>query len=280
VPPSRGSERGPAPSTVESPTGQRLEYAWLGPSPAQAPTIVFLHEGLGSLSTWRDFPEALCRRTGCGGLVYSRAGHGRSDPLQAAHSTRFMHDEALVVLPFLLDAFEIHRPILFGHSDGASIALIHAGSGLGNPMALALEAPHVFVEAFNLASIERLCERFATTDLQAKLARHHGDNTEALFRAWTGIWLDPGFRDWNIEQDAARVRCPTLLIQGLEDEYGTTAQVERIAGALGGACETLLLADCGHAPHRKWPAEVEEAVARLVARVTGRGPGARQAPSS
>jgi len=163
--------------------GARLEYAWYGPSPADAPTMVFLHEGLGSVSQWRRFPAELCSRLGCGGLVYSRCGYGRSDAWTSPRTTRFMHHEALTVLPRLVDMFGIRRPIIVGHSDGASIALIYTGSGAGDPYALILEAPHVFVEDVTVKSIGELRDLYRTSDLRTRLARHHGTNVDAMLKA-------------------------------------------------------------------------------------------------
>ena len=229
--------------------GARLEYKWHGPPPADAPTLVFLHEGLGSVSQWRNFPAELCARLGCSGLVYSRCGHGRSDALTAPRSVGFMHDEAITVLPRLLDVFEVRRPILVGHSDGASIALIHAGSGAGDPFALVLEAPHVFVEDVTITRITELRETYRSGDLRTKLARHHGGNVDTLFEYWTDVWLRPEFRRWNIEEYLPDVRCPTLVIQGKQDEYGTDRQVSTLVAALGGRCEGIMLDHCGHSPH-------------------------------
>ena len=242
--------------------GVRLEYAWHGPPPADAPTLVFLHEGLGSISQWRKFPAELCSRVACGALVYSRCGHGRSDALTAPHGIRFMHDEATAVLPQLLDVFEIRRPILVGHSDGASIALIHAGSG-GDPFAMILEAPHVFVEEVTVTRIAELRELYRTTDLRTRLARHHS-NVDALFQYWTDVWLRPEFRRWNIEAYLAEVQCPTLVLQGKQDEYGTGRQVDTIIAALGGRCEGIMLDRCGHAPHVDQRAAVLEIMARFI----------------
>ena len=243
--------------------GARLECVWHGPSPAHAPTLVFLHEGLGSISQWRDFPAALCSRTGCGGLVYSRRGHGRSDAFMGPRSVRFMHDEALL-LPRLLRMFEIARPILVGHSDGASIALIYAGSGLGHPLALVLEAPHVFVEEITSTRIAELRDLYATTDLRTKLARHHGPNVDTLFHYWTDVWLRPEFHAWNIEEYLANIECPVLVIQGKDDEYGTKRQVDSIVSVLGDRCDALMLAACRHSPHVDQRAIVETTMARFI----------------
>jgi pimeloyl-ACP methyl ester carboxylesterase len=244
--------------------GVRLEFAWHGPAPADAPTLVFLHEGLGSITQWRDFPAALCSRTGCGALVYARRGHGRSDPLTGPRSVRFMHHEALTVLPRVLEVFEIRRPILVGHSDGASIALIYAGSGIASPLALALEAPHVFVEEITVTHIAEVRELYPGGDLRTKLARHHGTNVDTLFEYWTEIWLRPEFRGWNIEAYLPGIRCPVIVIQGKDDEYGTERQVETIASTLGDRCEGVMLGNCRHSPHIDQPAKVEELMARFL----------------
>ena len=208
--------------------GVRLEARRLGPSPEEAPTLVFLHERLGSISSWRDFPDRLARRTGCGALVYSRAGYGRSDPAPLPRPIRFMHDEA-ELLPELLAQAGIREPILVGHSDGASIALIYAGSGKAAGLrGLVLEAPHVFAEPSGLASIARMAEAYRESDLRERLARHHGANTENAFRGWNDVWLAPEFRAWNIEAFLPHIKVPILILQGEQDEYGTLAQLDRI----------------------------------------------------
>ncbi len=248
----------------------RLEFDWHGPSPADAQTLVFLHEGLGSITQWRDFPAGLCARTGCGGLVYARRGHGTSDPVTGPRPVRYLHDEALTVLPQVLEAFEISRPILVGHSDGASIALIYAGSGIGAPLALAIEAPHVFVEDVTVTRLAEVRELYPQTDLRARLARHHGANVDSLFQNWIEIWLRPEFRAWNIEAYLPGIQCPVLVIQGKDDEYGTERQVEAIAAALNGRCETVLLDNCRHSPHIDQRQKVED---RMVQFIRGLGIG-------
>jgi len=218
-----------------------------------APTLVFLHEGLGSLSAWRDFPARLAAATGRAALVFSRAGYGRSPRKPGPWPVEFMHEEAAALA---LDP----DSILVGHSDGASIALLYAAA---HPVrALVLEAPHVFVEDKTVASIARLGD-----DVRARLARHH-DHADALFDAWRDVWLRPEFRRWNIETCLSRVHAPTLVIQGDDDEYGTVAQVDAIRHQLGAPCQTLLLPECGHAPHRDQPARTLAAMTAFIQSIT------------
>jgi pimeloyl-ACP methyl ester carboxylesterase len=247
--------------------GHRIEYVRLASAHprAGAPPIVFLHEGLGSVAMWRDFPQQAADAAGCEAIVYSRVGYGRSDPITAPRSVRFMHDEALLLLPQLFDALDVHAPILFGHSDGASIALIHAGGTRRDVTALILMAPHVLVEDLSIRSIEQAKVAYETTDLRARLARYHAD-VDSAFRGWNDAWLDPAFRAWNIEQYLPGIRCPVLAIQGEDDEYGTMDQVERIARQARDV-ELVKLADCRHSPHRDQPAAVLTAVTEFIARV-------------
>jgi pimeloyl-ACP methyl ester carboxylesterase len=220
----------------------------VGRAAAGAPVVVFLHEGLGSITQWKDFPEALCDRAGYGGLIYSRQGYGRSDPLVSL-PPRFMHHEALDVLPKILDAFALAEPVLWGHSDGGSIALILAASGKVAPAALILEAPHVFVEDVTVARIARIHAAYRPSGLRARLERHHGRNVDRLFESWTRTWLSDEFRTWNIEECLPSVTCPTFVLQGADDEYGTRAQVDAIVAGVAGPVSSLLIDDCGHAPH-------------------------------
>jgi pimeloyl-ACP methyl ester carboxylesterase len=247
----------------------RLEYVRLPSAHPRegAPAIVFLHEGLGSVAMWRDFPQRVADATGCEAMVYSRAGYGRSDPAPLPRSVRYMHDEGLTVLPALLAALELERPILFGHSDGGSIALLCAG-GTDTPLAGVIAmAPHVMVEEISVTSIAQAEVAWQTTDLRVRLGKHHAD-VEAAFRGWNDIWLHPEFRDWNIEQYLPRIRCPVLAIQGEDDEYGSMVQIERIA-AQAEDVELAKLADCRHSPHKDQPAAVIEAVTGFVARLLG-----------
>ncbi len=246
--------------------GHRLEVERIDAAGADAPTLVFLHEGLGSVALWRNFPAKLAERTSAGALVYSRRSYGRSDRLDAPRKVDYMHDEALVVLPELLRECGIADPILIGHSDGASIALIHAGSGRWPVRALILEAPHVFVEDVTVASIEQAKATYRTTDLEKRLARHHEDPDHA-FWGWNDIWLDPAFRSWTIEEYLPGVRCPVLAIQGADDEYGTLGQLDAVERGVGGSFERLVLADCKHSPHRDQDAQTLEAMAAFVERL-------------
>lgn len=239
--------------------GRHLEMSEIS---GEEPLLVFLHEGLGSIGLWRGFPERVAGATGKRTVAYSRAGHGWSDPADLPRSPDFMHDEALEVLPALLKEMEPGgAPILVGHSDGASIALIHAGS---NPVSgLVLLSPHVFVEPESIAGIEGALERFETTNLAERMARHHAD-PEATFRGWNDIWLDPAFRDWNIENSLPAITCPVLLIQGMDDEYGTTAQLDAVEAGVRGPVQRLELPDCGHSPHLSRPGEVLGAVTEFI----------------
>jgi len=247
--------------------GHRLEFAWWGPQKASGPTLVFLHEGLGCLDLWRDFPRQLSEATGLGAFAYSRQGYGRSDPVELPRSLRYMHQEA-ELLPEILSAAGITEPLLIGHSDGASIAIIYAGGEQGPRMrGLILEAPHVFAEEFGLKTIAQLADEFRTTDLPEKLVRYHGENVQGAFWGWNRAWLDPGFRTWNLEQYLPRIRVPMLILQGLDDRYGTLKQIEAIQRQSGGPVEAQTLAACGHSPHRDQPRTVLEAMAGFIRRV-------------
>jgi pimeloyl-ACP methyl ester carboxylesterase len=247
--------------------GHRLEYV-LHPGRADLPVLVFLHEGLGSVSLWRDFPARVAHATGCRTLVYSRYGYGRSDVLAAPRRPDYMHVEALDVLPEVLRHFGIERPLLVGHSDGGSIALIHAGAG-NECAGIAVLAPHLFVEEMSLRGIEETVRVFTTTDLPQKLARHHAD-AHRTFRGWSDIWLSAEFRDWNIEEFLAGLRCPVLAIQGEEDEYASMVHLDRIAvqAVHAASVELLKLANCRHSPHRDQAEAVVGALVEFVAKVT------------
>ncbi len=244
--------------------GRRLEVERSDGDPAQpasAVTYVFLHEGLGSISMWRGFPARVAVATGCPAIAYSRYGYGRSDVLEAPFGVDYMHREALETLPELLATLGIERPVLVGHSDGASIALIHAGAGHPLRGLIAL-APHVFVEDISVESIAAAKVAFETTDLPERLARHHTD-ARRTFYGWNDIWLHPDFRRWNIEAFLPAIRCPVLAIQGREDQYGTIAQVDAIAAKVAGPCEVVMLEKCGHSLHRDQPEATLEAIVRF-----------------
>jgi pimeloyl-ACP methyl ester carboxylesterase len=250
--------------------GQRLERVWHEPPGASGPVLVFLHEGLGSVSLWRDFPAEVARSTGRRALVYSRLGYGKSDPVPLPRPLTYMHEEGQISLPALLAAEKISEVILIGHSDGASIALIHAGSSPSVAVrGLVLLAPHVFCEEVSVRSIAAADRAFREGDLARKLERHHGPGTHGAFRGWCDAWLDPGFLRWNIEEFLPAITAPTLLIQGEQDEYGTMRQIEAIAAGLRGPVERLILAPCGHSPQRDQPAATIEAVSRFI-RAIGR----------
>jgi pimeloyl-ACP methyl ester carboxylesterase len=247
--------------------GHSLEILRIPGHIPHAPELVFLHEGLGSVSHWKDFPARVADATGSPVTVYSRYGSGNSDLLTEDRAVTYMHDEALIVLPDLLAQLEIDNPILIGHSDGASIALIHAGAQ-DRVRGLVLLAPHVFVEDLSVASIAEAKVKFLTTNLPEKLSRHHRDGTRT-FWGWNNIWLHPDFRRWNIEEYLPRITCPILSIQGIDDQYGTMAQGEAIAKQSAGPVEILALPDCRHSPQRDQPQAVLEAITRFVSRISG-----------
>jgi pimeloyl-ACP methyl ester carboxylesterase len=228
--------------------GHWLETARIEVRDAATPTIVMLHEGLGSVSHWKDFPRVLAEATGAGVFLYSRFGHGGSDALEEPRSVSYMHHEAQVVLPEILHMAGIERPLLLGHSDGASIAILYAGTFPESPVGLILEAPHVFVEGITVTSIAQARVVYQESDLPQRLGRYHS-NVDSLFWGWNNIWLDPRFRDWNIESYLDSIRCPVLVIQGVQDEYGTTKQIDAIQRRLPSAT-AVILEDCKHAPHR------------------------------
>ena len=230
------------------------------------PELVFLHEGLGSVSHWRDFPARVAGQTGCSVTIYSRYGSGNSDVLTEPRGARFMHDEALETLPDLLRQLEVENPILVGHSDGGSIALIYAGAH-HRVCGLVLMAPHVFVEGVSVDSIAEAKAAFETTDLPQKLARHHRDAART-FWGWNDTWLHPDFRSWNIEEYLPRITCPILAIQGVQDQYGTMAQVEAIRGQVAGPVQILKLENCRHSPQRDQPEATLKAIAEFVAEVS------------
>lgn len=230
--------------------GRMLECVLLNESAtANAAPLVFLHEGLGSVAMWRDFPADVAARTDRRAMVYSRYGYGQSDVLEQPFDTGYMHHEGTVSLPQLLDGLGLDGPVLIGHSDGASIALLHAGLSGRKVAGLVLMAPHVFVETVSVDSIRKIGALFEKSDMAEKLGRYHRDPVRT-FRGWNDIWLHPAFLNWNIENCLPAIDCPVLLIQGEDDEYGTAEQILAIEQGVSGPVSTIMLPECGHSPHR------------------------------
>jgi pimeloyl-ACP methyl ester carboxylesterase len=247
--------------------GKGLEGRCIGPPPERSRTIILLHEGLGSMRLWRDLPDRLAAATGHGVFVYSRAGHGHSDPVGLPRPLDYMTREALDVLPAVLDAIGLRRGVLLGHSDGASIATIYAGSVQDHRIrGLVLMAPHFFTEPEGLRSIADAREAYETGELRERLARHHR-NVDVTFRGWNDAWLDQGFRAWNIEECIDYIRVPVLAIQGKQDQYGTAAQIVALAERLYPPLETVMLEGCGHAPFIDQPNLTLDAVCAFIARL-------------
>lgn len=240
----------------------QLEYQWVGDMGPAAPVVVFLHEGLGSVSMWRDFPANFCAEHGFRGLVYSRYGYGRSTlrPADERWTPDFMHRQAFDVLPMLLAHLHVDRPWLFGHSDGGSIALLYASKF--DPAGIVVVAPHIFVEDVSITSIEQAREAYATTDLRTRLARHHAE-PDSAFRGWNDVWLSPAFRAWNIEAELVSITCPVLAVQGNDDEYGTLEQIRGIARHVP-QTEALVIPQCAHSPHRDQPETLSRAAGRFI----------------
>jgi pimeloyl-ACP methyl ester carboxylesterase len=251
--------------------GRSVAYEWIGDSFSKhdngKSTLVFLHEGLGSIRQWRDFPAKVVAATGCRALAYDRYGYGQSDVLvEPKRNVRFMHDEALHALPELLESLKVENPVLIGHSDGASIALIHAGARHAVRAVVAM-APHVLIEPLCLNSIVTAAQQFETTEFGEKLGRYHRD-ARKTFYGWADVWLDKGFKTWDIRGEyLPNVKCPVLAIQGYDDVYGTMAQLDELASRVKGPCELLKLEDCGHAPFREQPEKTLAAVTRFIASV-------------
>ena len=245
--------------------GHRLEYAWFGAARYGTPPIVMLHEGLGSIALWKDFPDRLAAATERRVLAYSRYGQGASEPLAGPRGIDFMHIEALEALPQLLDALGVRDQVLLGHSEGGSMALIHAARAHRPVTAVVAMAPFAFVERSNLDSIAEARRAYLGTELREKLARHH-DDVESAFWGWNDIWLNPDFATWNIEALLSEVACPVLTILGSDDEYGTIEQIERIARAVP-HLRRIELPQCGHSPHREQPETVLDATVRFLREV-------------
>ena len=277
--------------------GRSLEVEWIGPPPEAAPTLVFLHDGLGCVDTWRDVPAALAAATGCGALVYSRAGYGGSEALPGPWPVTFMHDEARLALPELMAAAGVRDCFLIGHSDGGSIALIYAAgmaggvpgaasggsaAGAGAPngsaagaashagprlLGMALEAPHVFVEPVGVESIAKLPGLYRQPELWRRMVRNHGANAQGCFESWLEVWLRPEFLAWTIAELLPAVHCPVLVMQGEQDGYGTLAQLRAVESGCGGPTEALVLPKCGHTPHRQQREATLAAIASFVRRL-------------
>lgn len=253
----------------------RIECQWLAPERTHAPLLVFLHEGLGSVAMWKDFPAQVCEAANARGLVFSRPGYGRSTPRDPDETwdVDFLHRQAHEVLPALFAALKLDgndRPWLFGHSDGGSIALLYASHFAHKVEGLVVLAPHIFVEDQAVANIETARTAYLSTDLPQKLGKYH-DSADSAFWGWNRIWLHPPFRQWNIERELDAIRCPVLAIQGLDDEYGSLAQIRGIAARVP-ATELLEIAQCGHSPHRDQPAQVIAATVSFITK------SRRQAP--
>lgn len=247
--------------------GKRLEYACHGPSPENAPTIVMLHEGLGCVALWRDFPAKLAQATGWGVFAYSRAGYGQSDAADLPRPLDYMTREAVDVLPEVLDAIGFRRGILLGHSDGATIAGIHAGSVEDfRVRGIVLMAPHFFTEEMGLAEIAKARTLFETTDMRARMAKYHRDPDHA-FRGWNDAWLHPDFKAWNVADVIDYWRIPALVIQGRDDQYGTLRQVEEVETRTYSPADVVVIEDCRHSPFLDKPDETISAVAEFVARL-------------
>ena len=233
--------------------GCRLRVKRIEPDPAAVsmdpPTLVFLHEGLGCIEMWRDFPETLCISTGCCGLIYDRKGYGRSDEYEGPWPVDYLQIESLLYLPALLQACGIDNALLVGHSDGGTIALITAASHGNLVRGIIAEAAHIFVEQITIEGIQKAVQTFETTSLKEKLARYHKKNTTTVFYRWADRWLSSEFRNWNIQKKLHKITCPVLLFQGEDDEYGTRAQIDEIAGRVSGPVLAKLIPDCGHTPH-------------------------------
>ena len=247
--------------------GLSLEGQWWGPQPADAPTIVMLHEGLGSVSIWRDFPQKVAEATGAGVFAYSRAGHGQSSPAIQPKPVDDMHREARNVLPKLLDAIGFRRGLLLGHSDGGSIAAIYAGSIQDHRVrGLVLIEPHFSVEDKNIAAIQEITRTFRATDLRDRLARHHAD-VDAMFGGWSGMWLDPRFRAFDLTSELSHIRVPILFVKSEDDPYSTMEQVRIAETECYCPVETALIADAGHTPHRTQAAQTLAAVGAFANRI-------------
>jgi pimeloyl-ACP methyl ester carboxylesterase len=248
-------------------SGQRLRARWFAPrrSPSQ-PVILILHQGLGSVSQWRAFPEALARTTGCAVVGYDRLGHGGSEPIRSDRQPDFLTKEACEVLPEVLQVLGLERPIVYGHSDGGTIALMFAAAFPDRPRAVISEAAHVFSEVHATGGIAALQVDYQSGELRGKLERHHGDNADSMFQSWAKIWLSPEMQDWSIIDQLARIRCPLMIIQGEADDHGTMAQVDTLVSRVTGARDVMIVPGVGHMPHIEATELVAAGVAEFIAK--------------
>lgn len=250
---------------IEVVADTRLETRWVGKPRSGAPVLVFLHEGLGCMAQWRDFPDRVAASLDLPALVYSRAGYGASDPVGWPRPLDYLNREGEIHLPALLDHFGLEQVVLIGHSDGATIALVAAGSDRdGRVLGAVAMAPHSFVEDMCLEAIAKVTDIYRSTDLRDKLARYHGDNVDCAFWGWNATWLEPGFKHWHIRDHLAAIRVPVLVIQGADDEYATLEQVEIIRRTVPAEVLTLVLPQCGHTPQRDQTQAVFDAVIGFV----------------
>ncbi len=241
-----------------------LECAWFGPRPRDGPTIVMMHEGLGSVSTWRNFPERLANATNAGVFTFSRAGYGRSSPARLPRPLDYMHREAIDALPRILAAIGFERGILLGHSDGGSIAAIYAGSIQDHRVrGLVLIEPHFFVEDMNIAAIRKTASDYKTTDLRARLQRHHA-NADDTMKGWLGFWLHPQFKSFDIREELRYIRVPILIVKGENDPYGTIEQIRAAEGECYCPVESIIIPNARHAPHHEQPELTLEAIASFI----------------
>lgn len=248
--------------------GKKLETCFYGQYHKEAPTLVLLHEGLGCVDLWKDFPSRVQEETGLNVFAYSRAGYGRSDQVDLPRPLTYMHHEGLSVLPQVLDAAGLSNVVLLGHSDGGSIALINAG-GVNDPRVRGVMtmAAHVFNEDICVENIEYAKKFYETGNLREGLKRYHGDNVDNAFLGWNGAWLDPGFLEWNLEEFLPKIKVPTMVIQGIDDEYGTLRQVDAICNQVGGATEKLVLDACKHSPHKDQPDAIIKSIKQFTSQV-------------
>ena len=247
--------------------GYRLHLRQIEGERSGRPTLIFLHEGLGTIAVWNDVPDALCRATGCPGVIYERAGYGASDPRPLPWPADVFEQEAALILPALLDTLNVDRPVLIGHSDGGTIALLYAAAFPERVCAVITLAAHVMLDELTFAGVCALKRGWGEGELRSQLERIHGPGAETLFRGWSGFWLDPARREWSIVDRLPRINCPVLAIQGADDEYGLPAQLDAIANGVAGPAERMLVPKCAHDPHHQARDIVLERVASFMGSV-------------